>query len=417
MKLLSKLMPGLFVMAFTIFGCQPEIPTPATGTTPPPGNNTTPTPGGGNTPPPNTPFTTIPDALVGTWYAENNANPMTINWEQGTFQGEEGLREFRTMVFTKDGKNAIEYTSQVYKNTEEVKQYMIKRVGTLEYKTNPASLKFHVQSGRVRYFSSKFAGFKESDLINEEWPTYLSVLANPEATTYTSSTNYLTAQRSNGATFYSVKYIKADGNKPGGQTPDPGGLYSTPPATGTYITIAGKYYPTVTIGNQEWMAVNYAGTGGMNDSQKPHFGTFYKYMDLKDIPVPAGWRIPSKADYIKLLQSQGLELTPWESTNGEDVASKKMLGQLMATTGWLKQDGYATNKSGFNAVPANYKALDAKPHGEGTRCLLWTSEMNASESPIVFQIVQLPGETYASFTLFPIGYYPQHLPIRLVKDK
>ncbi|MDQ3290953.1 MAG: hypothetical protein M3Q05_06645 [Bacteroidota bacterium] len=364
-----------------------------------------------------TPSTPIPDELVGTWYADQNPNPMTTNWEQGTFQGEEGLREYRTMVFTKDGKNAIEFTSTVYKTNDEVKQYMFKRIGTLEYKTNPNSLTFHVQSGRVRFFSNKVAGYQEADLVNEDWPTYLSVLVNPEATTYTSSTNFLSAKRSNGATEYSVKYIKADNCNNGGGTTNPDDLYGNPPASGTYVQIANKYYPTVTIGKQEWMAVNYAGDGGMKDSTKPHFGTFVKFMDLKDIPVPAGWRIPTKQDYKKLLLSQGLELMPWEATNGEDVASKKLLGQLMATTGWLKQDGYASNKSGFNAFPANYKVQDASPFGEGSRCFLWTSEVNESDNPIVFQIVQLTGDTYASFTTFPIGYFPQHLPLRLVRDK
>ncbi len=89
----------------------------------------------------------------------------------------------------------------------------------------------------------------------------------------------------------------------------------------------------------------------------------------------------------------------------------------MATTGWLKQDGYATNKYGFNAVPANYKVQDAKPNGEGTRRFLWTSEVNNSENPVAFQMVQLSGETYASFTPLPIGYSPQHVPVRLVRDK
>jgi uncharacterized protein (TIGR02145 family) len=353
--------------------------------------------------------------MVGTWYADGNRNPLTENWEKGTFQGETGFREYRTMVFTKDGKEAIEYTSGVYSG----KNVMFKRIGTLEYKTGtPRSLTFHTQQGRVRIFDG--ATYQEIDLVNEQWETYLSVLVNPEATTFTSSPNYLTAQRSNGAQTYSVKYHKAGGTTtPGGPTTptNPGDPYGAPPATGTYLKIADKYYPTVTIGNLEWMAVNYAGNGGIKDSDKPHFGTFYKWMDLKDIPVPAGWRLPTKADYLALLKSQGLVLTAWESTDGEDVASKKLLGQLMATTGWLKQDGYATNKSGFAAVPANFRGTEAEPNGEGTRCVLWTSEVNSSESPIVFQIVQLPGETYASFTTFPIGYYPQHLPLRLVRNK
>ncbi len=418
MKIVRKLVPTLLLLAFTVFGCQPEAPAPVPEepTESKPDKDNKPSNGGGDKGTPNTPFTSIPDELVGTWYAENNAGPMTTNWEQGTFQGEYGFREYRTMVFTKDGKNAVEYTSEVYTYTDEVKQYMYKRIGTLEYKTNPNTLTFHVQSGRMRLFSSKSTGYKEAELTGKDLFNYKSELMNPEATSYTSSTNYLSAKRNTGLGEYSVKYTKVGSTAPG-QTPDPGSLYSTPPTAGTYVKIADKYYPTVTIGSQEWMSVNYAGTGGMKDSSKPQFGTFYKFMDLKEIPVPAGWRIPSKQDFVKLLQSQGLQVNDQGYTQGEELQVTKLLGQLMAATGWLKQDGYATNKSGFNAVPANYKVQDAKPNGEGTRCFLWTSEVNSSENPVAFQIVQLSGETYASFTPLPIGYSPQHVPVRLVRDK
>ncbi len=416
MKNLFQTILMIALVVMTLGSCQQEniAPnTPGTDQPTPPGEEPS-----GEDPtgedPENTPFTSIPDELVGTWFASDNENPLTINWEEGTFQGEVGFKEFRTMVFTKDGKNAVEYYAEAFASGTNV---LFKRVGTLEYKENPRSLTFHVQSGKVRVFSAGSASYQESDLISEEWPTYYSVLVDPEATTYSSSTNYLMAKRSNGATEYSVKYTKVEDNIPDEGTPDPDDLYTTPPATGTYVEIAGKYYPTVNIGEQEWMSVNYAGTGGMHDSSKPHYGTFYKYMDLQEIPIPEGWRMPTKQDYIHLLKSQGLVLNAWESTNGEDLQSKKLLGQLMATTDWLKQDGYATNQSGFNAMPSNYRVQDANLHGEGTNCYLWTADVNEDEAPIVFQIIQLPSDTYASFTTFPLGYFPQHLPLRLVKDK
>lgn len=140
-------------------------------------------------------------------------------------------------------------------------------------------------------------------------------------------------------------------------------------------------------------------------------------MDLKNIPVPAGWRIPTKQDYAQLLQAQGLELSDWGTTDREDLASKKKLGQLMATTGWLKQAGYANNKSGFNATPSNYKIENASPYGEGTNFYLWTAEVDADENPVAFQIIQLPSDTYSGYTTFSVGYFLQYLPIRLVEDK
>ncbi len=365
-----------------------------------------------------TPFTQIPDELVGTWFADHNDGPLTTNWDQSTFQGEQGFREFRTMVFPKEGKNAVEYTTEVVNVGDEVKQYFYRLSGTLEYKTNPTTLTFHAQSGKMRVFSNKYSGYKEFDIIKKDVVEYSSVLINPEATTFTSSPNYLTAKRQDGANQLSVKYEKVNGTTPGGGTPDPADPYSKPPTSGTFVQIGNQYYPTVSIGDLEWMSVNYAGTGGIKDSSKPQYGTFFKYMDLKDIPIPAGWRIPTKQDYLHLLQSQGIEFDEvWETTDGDDLQSKKLLGQLMATTGWLKQDGYANNKSGFNAVPANLQVTNGNPHGEGSNCLLWTADKDAQEDPVAFKIIQLPSDTFASFGAYTTGFNPPHIPVRLVRDK
>ncbi|MBO0953347.1 hypothetical protein, partial [Fibrella forsythiae] len=40
------------------------------------------------------PFTAIPDEYVGTWFAYHNEGPLTQTWSQGSFQGEQGFREF-----------------------------------------------------------------------------------------------------------------------------------------------------------------------------------------------------------------------------------------------------------------------------------------------------------------------------------
>lgn len=168
----------------------------------------------------------------------------------------------------------------------------------------------------------------------------------------------------------------------------------------------------------EWMSVNYAGLGGIKDSSKPEYGTFYKYMDLDEIQIPDGWRIPTKQDYLKLLDSQGIEFDEvWGSTDGEDLESKKLLGQLMSATGWLKEDGFAHNKSGFNAVPANLQVTNGTPHGEGSNCLLWISELDEEGHPVVFKIIQFPSDTFAAFGPFIIGFNPAHIPVRLVRDK
>ncbi len=417
MKRIKNIWPNfmlLAALAVAVSSCEVED-------TPPKEEPTTPTTPTQPTDPttPTTPFTQIPAEFVGTWYAELNQGPLTVDWEEGTFQGEQGFKEYRTMVFTQDGKNAVEYTTDIVNVGDEVKKYFYEMKGTLEYKTNPASITFHAQSGKRRVFSNKYTGYKEAPIVASDVAAYKTVLLNPEASTFSSSTNYLNAKRLDGGMQITVKYIKVDGNTtPGGGTPNPSDPYSVPPTTGSYVQIGNQYYPTVTIGDLEWMSANYAGTGGLKDYEKPQYGTFYKYMDLGDIQIPSGWRIPSKEDYLALLESQGIEFDPiWGSTDGEDLQSKKRLGQLMAAKGWLKQDGFANNKSGFNAVPGNLQVINGNPHGEGTNCLLWTSDLDEDENPVVFQIIQLPSDTYASFRSYIPGYNPPHIPVRLVRDK
>lgn len=362
-----------------------------------------------------TPFTSIPDKFVGTWFDENNEGPLTKNWEEGTFQGQQGFKDYRTLVLTKDGKNAVEYTTEVINVLDEAKQYSYRLTGTLTYDASSSTIKFHAQSGKMRIFSNKYEGYKEHGIVQTDIKAYTTAFHQAEATTYSSSTNYLTAKRLDGALELSVKYIKSDGNpSPGeGDSPD----YSEPPATGSYVQIGNQYYSTVAIGDLEWMSVNYAGQGGITDSSKRPYGTFYKFVDLDEIPVPDGWRIPTKQDFKDLLSSQEIELNDWESTDGSHLESKKRLGYLMSTIGWLKEDGFANNKSGFSAVPANLRVINGNPHGEGSNCLLWTSETDEEGNPVVFKIIQLPSDTYAAFSPQVIGYNPAHIPVRLVRDK
>jgi len=118
---------------------------------------------------------------------------------------------------------------------------------------------------------------------------------------------------------------------------------------------------------------------------------------------------------MDLLQSQGITVSEWGSTDGADLNSKKLLGRLMATSGWKKQDGYANNLSGFNAIPSDYRVDGKTPTGIGYNCVLWTTDRDVSDNPIAFEIVQLPSDTYAKTTPYPTGFFPPMIPVRLVK--
>lgn len=411
MKTLKFLRAALLLLATTgaLGGCQKNDPQPpGTG-----GNG-----GGGNTPGPSvpsTPATTIPDALVGTWYADNNAGPLTTDWTQGTFQGTVGFAEFRTLVLTKNGTNTIDYTSEAYSGGE---QRMIKMTGTVEYDANasPARLTFHAQSGTVRVYSAGSTTYQESPIVATDVAKYQVTWRQPQATTFTDRPNVLQADRLSGAQAVPSKYKQVAGT--GVPSPTPGhGLYDSPPATGTYIKIGSQYFPTATIGNQVWMSVNYVGVGGLADAQHPEYGTYYRFTDLKNVQVPAGWRIPTQQDYVDLLASQGLALDVWNSTDPSDLASKRKLGQLMAPGAWKKQDGYATNSSGFRAVPSDFRNTNVVGNGVGTNCRLWTADKDSNDDPVGFQIMQVVSDTYASLWSFPITSIENYMPVRLVRDK
>lgn len=131
------------------------------------------------------------------------------------------------------------------------------------------------------------------------------------------------------------------------------------------VEIGGRFYPTVTIGNQEWLAenldfkfdglvvgqgsssseprANYYGndeaTYGVNGNK---YGLLYnwtavKYLkDNKSTLFPEGWRVSSQVDWDNLITAVG----------GSSVAGTK----LRSTAGWTVANG--TDDFGFAAFPA-----------------------------------------------------------------
>ncbi|GAB3499859.1 hypothetical protein GCM10027341_24030 [Spirosoma knui] len=137
------------------------------------------------------------------------------------------------------------------------------------------------------------------------------------------------------------------------------------PQIGT-ILINGKEYATVTVGNQIWTATNYEGTGGVAyraTNEKPEYGRYYTYEEVKAITLPSGWRLPTVQDYKRLAESQGLIFSGDRATAQE--ASKK----LVSKTNWRTVPG--TNASGFNAYPAGYMFRGADPI-DGDISEFWT---------------------------------------------
>lgn len=161
------------------------------------------------------------------------------------------------------------------------------------------------------------------------------------------------------------------------------------------VTIGGRTYRTVTIGNQEWMAENldykFSGltfrdgvdgneidrnanlaqavyydydeaTYGVNGNK---YGLLYNWKavnylnnNLSALDVPSGWHLPTRAEWNSLV-----------SAVGENPGTK-----LKSTTGW--SSGAGTDDYGFSAAPAGEWSLGF--YNVGSFANFWTPESNGS---------------------------------------
>lgn len=109
----------------------------------------------------------------------------------------------------------------------------------------------------------------------------------------------------------------------------------------------GKIYRVAKIGNQTWMAqnLNYDYKKGKNgvfcpDDNCDKYGRAYSW-DIAKKVCPAGWRLPSEAEFEKLIRAAG----------GEKIAGKA----LKSKYGWMGANG--TDAFGFAGVPAGMYRL------------------------------------------------------------
>jgi len=128
----------------------------------------------------------------------------------------------------------------------------------------------------------------------------------------------------------------------------------------------GNIYKTITIGNQVWMAENlrylpsivgsatgsetipnyyvygYNGTN-VNEAKSTAnyktYGALYNWEAAK-IACPAGWHLPSNAEWTTLISYLG----------GEEIAGGKL--KETGTTLWENPNTGATNEIGFSALPS-----------------------------------------------------------------
>lgn len=147
-------------------------------------------------------------------------------------------------------------------------------------------------------------------------------------------------------------------------------------------------YPTVKIGNQQWMSKNldvdcYANGDPIPQVQNPKewenlktgawcyynndplngkmFGRLYNWYAVNSPRglLPKGWRIPSDDDWTILIDCLG----------GINLAGTKM----KSTRGW-KSNGNGTNESGFSGLPGGFRNDDGSFHNIDNYGYWWSSK-------------------------------------------
>ena len=153
----------------------------------------------------------------------------------------------------------------------------------------------------------------------------------------------------------------------------------------------GNIYNNVTIGTQIWMSENLKvthyseGTTIPNVTDKTNwnslttgaycwylnqpstykdpYGALYNYYTVTDNHnlCPSGWHIPTDSEWSTLVTFLG----------GGQIAGAKM--KEAGTTHWQISNSFATNESGFTALPGGYMSGDIGCNEIGSRGFYWSS--------------------------------------------
>jgi uncharacterized protein (TIGR02145 family) len=153
-------------------------------------------------------------------------------------------------------------------------------------------------------------------------------------------------------------------------------LSSIAQVTGTFKdTRDGKTYKTVKEGTQTWMASNLAFKAGSgcwaydnNNASAISYGYLYTWETAKKV-CPAGWHLPSMAEWTTLTDFAG----------GEKTAGNKL--KEAGSKHWASPNEGATNASGFTALPGGGRQEDGQFTNIKTYGNWWTSDVKAMTDP------------------------------------
>jgi len=146
------------------------------------------------------------------------------------------------------------------------------------------------------------------------------------------------------------------------------------------VSYGGKTYKTVVIGGKTWMAenLNYQTASGSwcydnNSSNCYKYGRLYDWKTARTV-CPAGWHLPSVAEWDKLTSAVGGTRTKYKSINtGKDFFGWAGAGtKLKARSGW-NNNGNGTDDYGFSALPGGRRGSDGNFNDAGDHGSWWTA--------------------------------------------
>ena len=184
------------------------------------------------------------------------------------------------------------------------------------------------------------------------------------------------------------------------------------PETGTMTDHDGNVYKTVKIGNQWWMAENLKVTTYQNGDSvnfepsannwkdstpayciygSSYYGFLYNYYALSDPRklVPAGWHLPSDAEWKALEIALGMSVSSADSIlwrgSKEGDKLKKARVDAGATTWYIDTENqfsvWANNESGFSALPGSCRIFNGTYGSPGVPYTgyWWSSTLRGNE--------------------------------------
>jgi len=189
----------------------------------------------------------------------------------------------------------------------------------------------------------------------------------------------------------------------------------TDPVTyGSVSDAEGNVYKTTTIGSQTWMTENLRSiklTDGTviplvtdnntwsnlttparsyysNDSVngKSRYGGLYNWYTVQTNKLcPTGWHVPSDAEFITLATSLGVD----------SLAGGKL--KESNSVNWFIPNTYATNSTGFTALPCGYRFYNGSYQNLGYSGNWWSSTEYSAISARYFYLVYNKGNTGRNF--------------------